>query len=139
MIKRGTQKGEMRSGQDWLTPGRFALLLALMIFIPFRQVLQGSQTFAVRDFGLFSYPVANYLRDSFWRGEWPLWNPLSCCGTPFLAQLNTLTLYPPSLIYLLLPLTWARLSPEPSSPSTAFPSISSCGPVISPPSPSCRG
>ncbi len=107
MIKRGTQKGEMRSGQDWLTPGRFALLLALMIFIPFRQVLQGSQTFAVRDFGLFSYPVANYLRDSFWRGEWPLWNPLSCCGTPFLAQLNTLTLYPPSLIYLLLPLTWA--------------------------------
>ncbi len=96
-----------RSGQDWLTPGRFALLLALMIFIPFREVLQGGQTFAVRDFGLFSYPVANYFRESFWRGEWPLWNPLSCCGTPFLAQLNTLTLYPPSLIYLLLPLTWA--------------------------------
>jgi hypothetical protein len=107
MIERGNQKSDMRSGQDWLTPGRFALLLALMIFIPFRQVLQGSQTFAVRDFGLFSYPVANYFRDSFWRGEWPLWNPLSCCGTPFLAQLNTLTLYPPSLIYLLLPLTWA--------------------------------
>jgi uncharacterized membrane protein YecN with MAPEG domain len=96
-----------RSGQDWLTPGRFALLLALMIFIPFREVLQGGQTFAVRDFGLFSYPVASYFRESFWRGEWPLWDPLSCCGTPFLAQLNTLTLYPPSLIYLLLPLTWA--------------------------------
>ena len=78
-----------------------------MIFIPFREVLQGGQTFAVRDFGLFSYPVAGYFRESFWRGEWPLWNPLSCCGTPFLAQLNTLTLYPPSLIYLLLPLTWS--------------------------------
>jgi hypothetical protein len=96
-----------RSGQDWLTPGRFAVLLALMIFFPFREVLQGGQTFAVRDFGLFSYPVASYFRDSFWRGEWPLWDPLSCCGTPFLAQLNTLTLYPPSLIYLLLPLPWA--------------------------------
>jgi uncharacterized membrane protein YecN with MAPEG domain len=47
------------------------------------------------------------LRDSFWRGEWPLWNPLSCCGTPFLAQWNTLALYPPSLVYLLLPLTWS--------------------------------
>ncbi|MGA2541376.1 MAG: YfhO family protein [Verrucomicrobiota bacterium] len=95
------------SGQNWWSPGRFALLLAVMIFIPFREVLQGAQTFAVRDFGLFGYPVAAYFRDSFWRGEWPLWNPLSCCGTPFLAQLNTLTLYPPSLIYLLLPLTWS--------------------------------
>ena len=78
-----------------------------MVFIPFRGVLLGAQTFAVRDFGLFSYPVAAYFRDSFWRGEWPLWNPLSCCGAPFLAQWNTLTLYPPSLIYLLLPLTWS--------------------------------
>jgi hypothetical protein len=36
-----------------------------------------------------------------------LWNPLSFCGLPFLAQWNTLSLYPPSLIYLLLPLTWS--------------------------------
>ena len=95
------------SGNNWFSPGRFAVLLAVMVLIPFREVLLGAQTFAVRDFGLFSYPVAAYLRDSFWRGEWPLWNPLSCCGAPFLAQLNTLALYPPSLIYLLLPLTWA--------------------------------
>jgi hypothetical protein len=94
-------------GHDWFSPGRFAVLLAAMVFLPFREVLQGRQTFAVRDFGLFSYPAASYLRDSFWRGEWPLWNPLSCCGAPFLAQLNTLALYPPSLIYLLLPLSWA--------------------------------
>ena len=96
-----------RSGKNWFSPGRFAVLLAVMVFVPFRDVLLGARTFAVRDFGLFSYPVAAYLRDSFWRGEWPLWNPLSCCGAPFLAQLNTLALYPPSLIYLLLPLTWA--------------------------------
>src|SRR5208282_3609848 len=37
----------------------------------------------------------------------PWWNPLNCCGLPFLAQLNTLALYPLSLIYLLLPLTWS--------------------------------
>ena len=89
------------------SPGRFAVLLAVMVLVPFRDVLLGGQTFAVRDFGLFSFPVARYLRDSFWRGEWPLWNPLSCCGAPFLAQWNTLALYPPLLIYLLLPLTWA--------------------------------
>lgn len=78
-----------------------------MIAIPFWDVLLGFKTFVVRDYGLYSYPVAYYLRESFWRGEWPLWNPYCCCGLPFLAQFNTLALYPPSLFYLLLPLTWA--------------------------------
>jgi len=92
---------------DWAAPRRFAVLLAAMIAIPFWDVLLGFKTFVVRDYGLYSYPVAYYLRQSFWRGEWPLWNPYCCCGLPFLAQFNTLALYPPSLFYLLLPLTWA--------------------------------
>ncbi len=92
---------------DWAAPRRFAVLLAAMIAIPFWDVLLGFKTFVVRDYGLYSYPVAYYLRQSFWRGEMPLWNPYSCCGLPFLAQFNTLALYPPSLFYLLLPLTWA--------------------------------
>jgi hypothetical protein len=92
---------------NWALPRRFALLLAAMIAIPFWDVLLGFKTFVVRDYGLYSYPVAYYLRESFWRGEWPLWNPYNCCGLPFLAQFNTLALYPPSLFYLLLPLTWA--------------------------------
>src|SRR5271170_6561543 len=92
---------------DWCSPGRFALVLAVLIFAAFRSVLLGVDTFAVRDFGLFSFPVAFFHRQCFWKGEMPWWNPLSCCGLPFLAQLNTLTLYPLSLIYLLLPLTWS--------------------------------
>ena len=56
---------------------------------------------------MFGYPLAYFHRQSFWRGELPLWNPFSNCGLPFLAQWNTLTLYPLSLIYLLLPLTWS--------------------------------
>ncbi len=93
--------------RHWAEPQRFALLLAAMILIPFSNVLLGFATFVVRDWGLFSMPVATFYRECFWRGEWPVWNPYSCCGTPFLAQFNTLTLYPPSLIYLLLPLTWS--------------------------------
>ena len=58
-------------------------------------------------FGIFSYPVASFQRQCFCQGELPWWNPLNCCGLPFLAQFNTLSLYPPSLIYLLLPLTWS--------------------------------
>jgi hypothetical protein len=89
------------------TGGRFVLLLALLIFIFFPDVLLGTRTFVFRDFGLFGYPQAFYHRESFWRGEVPLWNPLNNCGIPFLAEWNTLAMYPGSLFYLLLPVSWA--------------------------------
>ena len=88
----------------WLTPRRFAALLALLTLASYPQVFLGFQTFIFRDFGYFAYPIAYHLRESFWRGEIPLWNPLNDCGTPFLAQWNTQVLYPPALFYLLLPL-----------------------------------
>src|SRR5208337_4036250 len=106
----GTEmEGSARAGapDDWLTPSRFALLLGLLVVAAFPGVLLGGTTFIIRDFGLFSYPVAYFHRQCFWRGELPLWNPLNNCGLPFLAQWNTLTLYPLSLIYLLLPLKWS--------------------------------
>lgn len=96
-----------RSDDNWLTPGRFAVLLAVLVFALCPQVLTGLQTFVYRDFGYFSYPIAFHLRESFWHGEFPLWNPLSNCGIPFLAQWNTQVLYPPALFYVLLPITWA--------------------------------
>ena len=99
----------LRAGaaDEWLTPGRFAVLLALLTVAAFPGVLLGGTAFIIRDFGMFSYPVAHFHRQCFWRGELPLWNPFNHCGLPFLAQWNTLTLYPLSLIYLLLPLTWS--------------------------------
>ncbi len=96
------------AGDDaWLKPGWFAALLAVLTMAAYPQVFLGFQTFVYRDFGLFSYPIAYHFRESFWRGEFPLWNPLSNCGTPFLAQWNTQVLYPPALFYLLLPLSWS--------------------------------
>ena len=70
-------------------------------------MLLGSASFVLRDFSVFGYPIAHYHRECFWRGELPLWNPLNNCGLPFLAQWNTMTLYPGSLLYLLLPLPWS--------------------------------
>lgn len=96
-----------RNADGWFTPGRFALLLAGLIAATFSGVLLGQETFYYRDFGLFGYPLAHYQRECFWRGELPLWNPLNSCGLPFLAQWNTLTLYPPALFYLLFPLSWS--------------------------------
>src|SRR6266850_4903454 len=92
---------------DWLTARRFGIALALTIICLYPQVILGTQTFVFRDFSIFGYPIASYHRECFWRGEIPLWNPLNNCGIPFLAQWNTLSLYPPSLIYLLLPLPWS--------------------------------
>src|SRR6184192_1269681 len=96
-----------KSVDAWFTPGRFAALLALLIFIFFPDVILGTRTFVFRDYGLYGYPVAFHHRESFWRGEVPLWNPLNDCGLPFLAQWNTMVLYPGSLFYLIFPLSWS--------------------------------
>ena len=91
----------------WFTPLRFSLILGLVLFAVFPRVLLGWDSFFFRDYGVLGYPFVSYHREAFWRGEIPLWNPLSNCGAPFLAQWGTMTLYPFSLIYLLLPLPWS--------------------------------
>ena len=86
---------------------RFALFLTTVFCACFSDVVFGGATFFFRDFAHFGYPLAHYHRESFWRGEIPLWNPLNDCGLPFLAQWNTLVLYPGSLFYCLFPLQWS--------------------------------
>jgi len=83
------------------------VVLAVLICATYPDVVFAKGTFYFRDYGFFSYPLGYYFRESFWGGEVPLWNPLNNCGLPFLAQWNTLVCYPPSLFYLVLPLTWA--------------------------------
>jgi len=89
------------------TSVRFGALLALLVAAMFPQVLLGLETFVARDFGFFAYPLAHFQQECFRHGELPLWNPYNSCGVPFLAQWNTLPLYPPALFYLALPLTWS--------------------------------
>jgi hypothetical protein len=95
------------AADEFFTPGRFALLLGTLLCVTYPEVIIGKGTFFHRDFAVFGYPLAFYHRESFWRGEVPLWNPLNHCGLPFLAQWNTMTLYPLSLFYLLFPLAWS--------------------------------
>jgi len=86
---------------------RFPVVLALLLGLAFGDLLLGQRTLFYRDFGVLAYPTMAYARDSIAQGALPLWNPLSHCGVPFLAQWGTLTLYPGSVIWLLLPLPWA--------------------------------
>src|SRR5712664_4463913 len=57
-----------------------AVILATSIFAAYPEVILGMATFFFRDFGYFAYPLAFHHRESFWRGEVPLWNPLNNCG-----------------------------------------------------------
>src|SRR6185312_7107059 len=102
-----TVKAETAISDDWLTPRRFAAFLAVFVLASWPQVFFGLQTFVFRDFGYYGYPIAFHLRESFWHGDIPLLNPLSYCGSPFLAQWNTQVLYPLNLFYVLLPLSWS--------------------------------
>lgn len=92
--------------EPWLDPRRFTLILAGLILAFFPGLIFGGKSLVFRDFGFFTLPNAYFLRECFWHGELPLWNPLNNCGIPFLAQWNTACLYPLTLIYLLLPLVW---------------------------------
>ncbi|MBI3877065.1 MAG: hypothetical protein HY300_14100, partial [Verrucomicrobia bacterium] len=94
-------------GDAWFTPLRFALVLGVLLFATFPGVFLGTSAFFYRDYGFLGYPFVFFHHECFWRGEMPFWNPHVNCGVPFLAQWNTLTLYPGSLIYLLLPLPWS--------------------------------
>jgi hypothetical protein len=95
------------SSDAWFTPARFAWVLGLLIACTFPKLIFGLHTFIYRDFGVLAYPTIFHHHESFWRGELPLWNPLSNCGAPFLAQWGTMVLYPFSLFYLFLPLPWS--------------------------------
>jgi hypothetical protein len=101
------QTGSDNFAEKLFTPFRFGVLLALLIFAAFPQVILGLQTFVIRDYGYFVYPLAHFQQECFWHGQLPFWDPYSNCGAPFLAQWNTMPLYPPSLIYLALPLQWS--------------------------------
>ncbi len=92
---------------DWFTPRRFAVFLLLAFVLAFPGIWMGTETFFRSDYGVMAYPAAHYLRESIRAGELPLWNPLSNCGAPFLAQWGTLCLYPGSLFFVALPMPWA--------------------------------
>ncbi len=81
-----------------LLGGGLGLLLALALLYP---CLTGSRVPARGDLALFFWPMKAYTAARWASREIPLWNPLSGCGEPWLAQLQTGVLYPGDLPFLL--------------------------------------
>jgi len=90
----------------WLTYRVFLLLLAAALVAAFPGITIGADTFFARDFGALGYPGAVFLHDCLRHGQWPLWNPDSHCGVPYLAQMGQW--YPPSMLSVFLPLPWGQ-------------------------------
>jgi hypothetical protein len=52
------------------------------------------------DLYVYFFPAKTFIRDAFFRGEWPLWNPDIFFGAPFLANIQMAVLYPPDVVFL---------------------------------------
>ncbi len=49
-------------------------------------------------------PYQKLVNDSLGSGEWPLWNPMTFCGRPLMADPQVGFFYPPNLLHRILPL-----------------------------------
>jgi hypothetical protein len=85
------------SGLTWLLAAFAATALT------FDDLLTGDRVPVYRDLLHIILPMRHYLAEHLRRGEIPLWNPLTYMGTPFLANLQSGVLYPPSVLLLLPP------------------------------------
>lgn len=71
-------------------------------------VLNGSWPFSDDAVAWFA-PARQWARASLASGVLPLWNPHLFLGMPFLGNGQTAVLYPPNIIYWILPIRWALL------------------------------
>lgn len=83
------------------------LALGAMVAIFFAPWLFTGRIFLLRDLFCFWYPRMIFYGESIRSGMLPLWNPYTGCGEPYLANIESAVLYPPNLLFLLLPANWA--------------------------------
>ena len=74
------------------------LALAAALLLP---ALLAGEAPARGDLADFFWPMKAYTAERWAAGGVPLWNPLSGCGEPWLAQLQSGALYPGDLPFLL--------------------------------------
>jgi len=78
-----------------------------LLLIFYRPVLFEDGQFALRDAGVFYYPLYLRVQQEWSAGRWPLWNPGQNGGEPLLGNPMAAVLYPGKVLYALLPYAWA--------------------------------
>ncbi len=79
----------------------YAVLLA-EVLVFYRHVLFYSGYLFPWDLRYFHYPHAWFISESFRHFDLPLWDPFTYMGRPFLANIQTQSLYPPYLLLIAL-------------------------------------
>lgn len=85
--------------------GVICVILGMILFI--HHPIITSQSMAVQGDGLMYYLSKVFWIDSLKGGEFPLWNPFSQIGTPFLADTQQTVLSPFNILYFLFDTTTA--------------------------------
>jgi len=83
--------------------GSVALVLAIVLFLPGDVFLSAPKT----DMSGEAAASRAFTAASIQAGHLPLWNPYTYSGEPFLGNFLSAELYPPSLLFVFLPLTLA--------------------------------
>ncbi len=79
----------------------FILFLSVILFFP--ELLNTNEKYFFRDFHHSIYPMKHFLAQSVASGSIPWWNPYVSCGTPFMANVQSGLLYPPNILFYVLP------------------------------------
>jgi xanthosine utilization system XapX-like protein len=93
----------------FLRPGLVGpLVLAAVTLVLFGDVLFSTKALVLSKYGTDLSELFLYLREfgfgELRRGHLPLWNPYLFAGAPYLGTFQSALLYPPNVLYLLLPL-----------------------------------
>jgi len=77
------------------------LILAVLSFVYFYDVLLSDTIFSFRDLSRYYYPLRLFAVNLMKSGSFPFWNPYVASGHPLFATLQSVVLYPLSIIYYL--------------------------------------
>lgn len=93
----------------WPSLAADLIVVAILLFLClvfFWQVLTPDPVdrrwFASGDFTDQFYAFRYYMSEELWSGRFPLWNPYTLSGAPFLADIQSAVYYPPGLLVILL-------------------------------------
>jgi hypothetical protein len=78
-------------------------ILALLSFLAFLPQYTSSKIIAWLDMPFYFYPFRDMPAELLRHGVLPLWNPFLYCGQPLLANMQSAVLYPPDMLYYVMP------------------------------------
>lgn len=76
-----------------------AVFLGLAVWLYFYQILTSDLVFCFRDLSRYYYPLRQFAVEQIKAGHFPFWNPYVGSGHPLYAAVQSVVLYPLSVIY----------------------------------------